>query len=407
MATFVVVGASLAGASAAAALREAGFDGRLVLVGEDPLPPYERPPLSKEYLRGEQPLEKGFVRPPEWYGEQGIEARFGTRAERVDVEGRAVVLDGGERLPYDAVLVTTGSRNRRLGLPGEDLPGVFDLRTAADCDRIRAAASRARRVVLVGMGFIGAELAASFRQLGLEVTAVEYFGTVLERVLGPELGGVLEAIHRDHGVEMVFRDAAERFEGDGRFEAVRTREGRRLEGDLCVVGVGTEPVADVLEGSGIATKGGVHVDARLRTSVPGVFAAGDVALHDHPVFGRIRVEHFDNAIKMGEAAARAMLGAEEVFDDPHWFWSDQYDVNIQVAGVATSWDRVVIRGSLEERSFAAFLLQDGVLRSTVTVSWPRDARRSMPLIRAGARPDPEALADPEVDLRTLLPKEGG
>ncbi len=206
---------------------------------------------------------------------------------------------------------------------------------------------------------------------------------------------------------MVFGDAAERFEGDGRFEAVVTRAGRRLEGDLCVVGVGTVPATEVLEGTGVPIDGGVHLDARLRSPVPSLFAAGDVVLHDHPVFGKVRVEHFDNAIKMGEAAARAMLGADEVFDDPHWFWSDQYDVNIQVAGIATSWDRMVVRGSLEERSFAAFLLQDGVLRSTVTVAWPRDARRSLPLIRTQARPDPAALADPEVDLRTLLPREDG
>ena len=407
MPTFLIVGASLAGASAAAALRGGGFDGRLVMVGEEPLPPYERPPLSKEYLRGEQPLEEGFVRPPEWYAEQGIEARFGTRVERVDVAASEVVLAGGERIAYDRVLVATGSRNRRLGVPGADLPGVFDLRTVADCDRIREAASRSSRAVLVGMGFIGAELAASFRQLGLEVVAVEFFGTVLERVLGPQLGRVLEAIHRDHGVGMVFGDAAARFEGDGRFEAVVTRAGRRLEGDLCVVGVGTVPATEVLEGTGVPIDGGIHLDARLRSPVPDLFAAGDVVLHDHPVFGKVRVEHFDNAIKMGEAAARAMLGADEVFDDPHWFWSDQYDVNIQVAGIAASWDRMVVRGSLEARSFAAFLLQDGVLRSTVTVAWPRDARRSLPLIRAQARPDPAALADPEVDLRTLLPKEDG
>lgn len=407
MTTFAIVGASLAGASAAAALREGGFEGRLVMVGEEPIPPYERPPLSKEYLRGEQPLEEGFVRPPGWYTEQGIETRFGTRVERVDVAASEVVLADGERIPYDRVLVTTGSRNRRLAVPGAGLPGVFDLRTVADCDRIREAAARASRAVLVGLGFIGAELAASLRQLGLEVVAVEFFGTVLERVLGPELGRVLEAIHRDHGVEMVFGDAAERFEGDGRFEAVVTRAGRRLEGDLCVVGVGTVPATEVLEGTGVPLEGGVHLDARLRSPVPNLFAAGDVVLHDHPIFGKVRVEHFDNAIKMGEAAARAILGADEVFDDPHWFWSDQYDVNIQVAGIAKRWDRMVVRGSLEDRSFAAFLLEDGVLRSTVTVAWPRDARRSLPLIRARARPAPEALADPEVDLRTLLPGEGG
>ncbi len=402
--TFVVVGAGLCGATVAAALRAGGFDGRLVVVGEEPLPPYERPPLSKEYLRGEQPLDRAYVREPAWYEENGVELRLGTRAERVDPTAREVHLAGGERLVYDALCLATGSRNRRLPVPGADLPGVFDLRTAGDCDRIREAASRASRAVVVGMGFIGAEVAASLRGVGLEVVAVEMFGTVLERVLGPELGRVLEGLHRDHGVQMVFGEAVERLEGAGRFEAAVTRSGRRLEGDLCVVGVGTVPATEVLQGSAVPTDGGVHVDAALRAAAPGLFAAGDVALHDHPVFGPVRVEHYDNAIKMGEAVARSMLGRTEAFDDPHWFWSDQYDTRIEVAGVATAWDGMVVRGSLEERRFAAFLLEDGVLRSTVTVNWPRDARRSMPLIRAAARPDPGALGDPELDLRALAPR---
>ncbi len=405
--TIVIVGASLCGGTAAAALREEGFDGRIVLIGEEPLPPYERPPLSKEYLRGERSLEQGFVRPVGWYEENSVEARFGERAERVDADERAVVLVGGERIAFDSCLIATGSRNRRLSVPGADLPGVLDLRRAGDADRIREAAARGGKAVLVGMGFIGAEVAASLRHLGLDVTVVEFLEAPLARVLGPELGRALEGLHRDHGVEMIFRDAVERFDGDRRLEALVTREARRIECDFAVVGVGTEPVTEVVRGTRIAADGGIQVDATLRTGVPGLFAAGDVASHDHPVFGRIRVEHFDNAIKMGEAVARNMLGRTEVFDDAHWFWSDQYDANLQVAGIALSWDELVIRGSIEERSFAAFLLKEGVLLSTVTMNWPRDARRSMPLIKAGARPDPAALKDPEVDLRTLLPSESG
>jgi 3-phenylpropionate/trans-cinnamate dioxygenase ferredoxin reductase subunit len=253
------------------------------------------------------------------------------------------------------------------------------------------------------MGFIGAEVAASLRGRGVDVTVVEFAETPLQRVLGTELGRVLEGLHRDHGVQMFFRDAAERFEGDGRFEVLHTKQGRAIEGDFAVVGVGVEPVTEVVQGTDVAVDNGILVDPALQTNVPGVFAAGDVARHDHPVFGRIRVEHFDNALKMGQAAARNMLGHNEVFDDPHWFWSDQYDVNIQMAGFATEWDDVIVRGSLEERTFAAFLLKEGVLRSTFTMNWPRDVRRSMPLIKAQVRPDPELLADPEIDLRTLAP----
>ena len=401
MTSFVIVGAGLGGATAAGTLREEGFDGDLVLIGAEPMPPYERPPLSKEYLRGESGHH--FVRPAEWYEEQGVDARFGVRAEHVHVTDRVVELEGGDRVPFDQAVIATGARNRRLDVPGVDLPGVLDLRFAPDCDAIKEAAAAASKAVIVGMGFIGAEVAASLRQIGLDVTVVEFFGTPLERVLGPELGGAIEALHRDHGVEMIFRDGAERFEGDGRFEALTTKEGRRIEGDFAVVGVGVEPVTEVAEGGGVPVDDGIPVDATLRTAAEGVWAIGDVARHDHPVFGPIRVEHFDNASKMGEHVAKNLLGAEAVFDDPHWFWSDQYDANIQMAGFAREWDDTVVRGSIEDRSFSAFLLKEGQLLSTFSMNRRFDVRRSMPLIASKAHPERAVLADAEFDLRTLHP----
>ena len=402
--TFVVVGASLAGATAAATLRGEGFDGRIALIGAEPLAPYERPPLSKEYLRGEQPLEDAFVRPPEWYAEQDIDARFGTRAVQIDVREREVVLAGGERIAFDRLLMATGSRNRSLDAPGAGLPGVFDLRHADDADRIKEAVGQGARVVCVGMGFIGAEVAASLRMLGNDVTVVEIFETTLYRILGPTIGRVLEAVHRDHGVKMLFNEAVASFEGDGRLEAVVTSGGRRIDADVAIVGVGTEPAVELMAGTGLDQGGGIPVGPTLETAVRGVFAAGDVAMHEHPLFGPIRVEHYDNAIKMGETAARNMLGAETVFGDPHWFWSDQYESEVQTAGIAPTWDWMVVRGSLEERSFCAFLLDgDGVLRSTVSLDWKRDVRRSFGLIAARVAPDPTALEDPDVDLRTLVP----
>lgn len=400
----VVVGGGLAAASTIGTLRGEGFDGRLVLIGEESLPPYERPPLSKEYLRGED-AELRLVRPPDWYADNGVETRFGVRAERLLAREREIRLQGGERIGFDAAVIATGSRPRRPPIPGLELDGVFDLRSARDADRLRAAAARASSAVLVGMGFIGAEVAASFRQMGLDVTVVEAFATPLERVLGPVLGGAIGALHRDHGVEMVFGEVAERFEGGDRFEALVTSGGRRIEGDLAVVGIGVEPASEVA-GPELGTEGGIPVDAALATAVPGVYAIGDVARHDHPVFGPVRVEHFDKAIKQGETVARTLLGRRQVFDDAHWFWSDQYDSQIQMSGFATEWDDMVVRGSIRERSFAAFLLKDGVLRSTFTMNWKLDCRRSMPLIEAQARPDPRALADPDVDLRRLHPPKG-
>jgi 3-phenylpropionate/trans-cinnamate dioxygenase ferredoxin reductase component len=400
MTTFVVVGAGEAGGTAAATLREEGFDGEIVLIGAEPMAPYERPPLSKEYLRGES--GHVFVRPPEWYGERDIRTRFGTRAERVNVADSVIELEGGGRVPYDHVVIATGSRNRRPPIPGLELPGVFDLRFAPNADAIKEAAKNGSKAVLVGMGFIGAEVTASLRQLGLEATVIEATSTPMERVLGPVLGGAIAALHRDHGVEMIFNDGAERFEGDGRFEAMVTREGRRIEGDFAVVGVGVEPVTDVA-GDGVPVDNGIPVDATLRTAVGNVWAVGDVARHDHPVFGPIRVEHFDNALKMGERVAKNMLGAGAVFDDAHWFWSDQYDAKIEMAGFATRWDDMVVRGSIEDRSFSAFLLKDGQLLSTFSMNRKFDVRRSMPLISARLRPDRDLLADPEFDLRTLRP----
>jgi 3-phenylpropionate/trans-cinnamate dioxygenase ferredoxin reductase component len=399
VAPVVIVGAGVAGATAAGVLRDEGFDGDLVLLGEESVAPYERPPLSKEYLRGESDLQ--IVRPDGWFEDNGVDVRLGARASRLSAAERVVELADGERIAFDRAVIATGARNRRFDWPGLDLPGVHDLRFAGDADALRAAASAGSKAVLVGMGFIGAEVAASLRHLGLDVTVVEPFRTPLERVLGPELGAAVGALHRDHGVEMLFGESAGRFEGDGRFEAVVTAGGRRIEGDLAVVGVGVEPVVDVAEAGDVPVDRGIPVDAALRTAVDGVWAIGDVARHDHPVFGSIRVEHFDNALKMGAHVARNLLGADEPFDDPHWFWSDQYDVRIEMAGFAMSWDETVIRGSIEDRSFAAFLLQEGRLLSTFSMDRPHDVRRSMPLIRARAHPDPRRLADPDVDLRTI------
>ena len=401
----VVVGAGLAGATVVTVLRDQGFDGRVTLIGAEDEPPYERPPLSKELLRGEQTLEDILVRPSTWYAEHGVDARFDTRVVQIDPRAGQVVLAGGERVAFDRLVIATGGRNRPIDVPGAGLPGVFDLRYAADAIAIREAATSGARVVCVGMGFIGAEVAASLRLVGCDVTVVEIFETTLYRILGPAIGRVLEGIHRDHGVTMHFSDSVERFEGDGRLERVVTSSGKALDADVAVIGVGTEPAVEIMAGTGLDQGGGIPVGPTLETAVPGVFAIGDVARHEHPVFGPIRVEHYDNAIKTGEHVAKAVLGSAEVFDDPHWFWSDQYDSKVEMAGYAPTWDRMVVRGSFEQRSFCAFLLDDrGVVRSTVSLDWKRDVRRSFGLISGQVAPDPDALADPEVDLRTLVPR---
>ena len=400
--THVIVGASLAGTAAAGALRREGFDGRVVLVGDEPDPPYERPPLSKEYLRGEKPAEDLRLREEGWWDENDVELRLSTRAVRLDPAAREVELSDGERLGYDRLLLATGARNRPLSMPGGGLAGVFQLRTLEDADRLREASRAGARAVVVGAGFIGMEVAASLRSLGLDVTVVEVFEAPLVRAIGAEMGRVLEAIHRDRGVAFRFGEGVERLEGDGRVGRVVTTGGEAIDADLVVAGVGVRPNAELAEDAGLPVDNGILVNERLETNVPGVFAAGDVANHEHPVFGRrIRVEHFDNASRMGAAAAGNMLGRGASFDDAHWFWSDQYEHTIDHAGFAPEWDQVVVRGSVEERDFVAFYLKDGLLRAAFGVDRGRDVRRARDLIRAGRPVDPERLRDPEVDLKKL------
>ena len=404
MPTIAIVGASLAGSSAAATLREEGFDGRTVLIGAEPQLPYDRPPLSKNYLRGTTSFEKTLLRPPEFYRERDIEMRLGTTVTRVDAEKRTLALQDGERLEFDQLLIATGGRNKRFPIPGIDLPGVYDLRTVADADRIRVAIGHGGRAVVVGLGFIGAEVAASMRQSGLEVVAVEPFKTPLYRALGEEIGRVVEGLHRDNGVEMILDDAVTAFEGSGKVERVVTRNGRRIQCSLAVFGLGIEPATELVAGTPVRVDNGIVVDDQCRTNVPGIFAAGDVANHHHPVCGRrIRVEHWQNGVKQGAAAARSMLGRGQSYDEVHWFWSDQFDANIQYAGFHAPWDRMVVRGSLPERKFLAFYLADGRVESVVAINQGRDLRRTLPIIKARVAVDPARLEDPNVDLRTLAP----
>jgi 3-phenylpropionate/trans-cinnamate dioxygenase ferredoxin reductase subunit len=400
--TFVIVGASLAGGGAASTLRQEGFDGRVILIGAEAQPPYERPPLSKEYLRGESLFEHALVQPPDFYGESGIETRFGVRATRVDAVDKVVELDGGERVAYDKILIATGGRNRRFPIPGLDLEGIYDLRTVADSDRIRAEIAPGRKAVVVGMGFIGSEVAASLRQSGVEVTVVDRNEVPLRRVLGEEVGWVIEGIHRDHGTSMIFEDKVAAFEGAGRVERVTTATGRRIECDFVVVGLGTEPVTDFLAGTGVEIDNGVVVDEYCRTAVEGIYAAGDVANHYHPVFERrMRVEHWQNALRQGPAAARNMLGENEPYDEIPWFWSDQYEYNLQYAGFHTEWDELVVRGSMGERDFVAFYRKDGRVLAAVAINRGRELRRSISLIKTQEEIAVAKLCDLDVDLRTL------
>ena len=400
--TFVIVGASLAGAKAAETLRAEGFDGRLLLIGAEDERPYERPPLSKDYLRGEVGREKVYVHEEGFYEEHDIELRLGRTATRLDTAARELTLDDGERLGYDVLLLATGAEPRRLPVPGAELGGVLYLRSVGDSDALRERLDRGGTVVVVGGGWIGTEVAASARQRGLDVTVIDPLGVPLERVLGAEVGAIYRDIHLDHGVRMLPGSGVEAFEGDGSVERVRTDDGRTLECDLVVVGVGVLPRTRLAAEAGIAVDDGILVDEHLQTSAPGVFAAGDVANAHHPFYGeRLRVEHWANALHQGPAAARAMLGQEVAYDRVPYFFSDQYDVGMEYAGFARTWDRVVFRGDPATRELVVFWLSGDRIVAGMNVNVWDVTDTIQRLIRERVAVDDRRLADPGVALEDL------
>jgi len=373
-----------------------------VLIGEETERPYERPPLSKEYLRGESPREELHVHAASLYQEQEIELRLGEAVAALDTGAREVELSGGERLAFDRLLLATGAEPRRLPVPGADLDGVHYLRSVESSDAIRERLEKGGRVVVIGGGWIGSEAAASARQRGLEVTLIEPAGALLERVLGAELGAVYGQVHEEHGVELVLGTGVEALEGAGKVERVRTSDGRSFDCDFAIVGIGVVPRTELAEAAGLDVDNGVVVDANLETSAVGVFAAGDIARHRHPSFGPLRVEHWANALNQGPAAARNMLGRGEPYDRVPYFFSDQYDVGMEYCGYATSWDRVVFRGDPASREFIAFWQREERLLAAMNVNvW--DVNETLQSIVAD-RPaiDVATLEDPEAPLESLL-----
>jgi 3-phenylpropionate/trans-cinnamate dioxygenase ferredoxin reductase subunit len=401
--TFVIVGASLAGAKAAEALREHGFDGRVVLIGAEPERPYERPPLSKDYLRGESEREKAFVHAEGFYGDLAIELMTGTTVTAIDPAGGRVTLDGGGELAFDRLLLTTGSEPRRLPVPGAELGGIHYLRTLADCDALRERFGAGGSVAVVGAGWIGSEVAASARQRGLDVTVIDPLELPNERIFGREIGEFYRDVHSRHGVRLLLGEAVEAFEGDGAVRRVRTASGTTVDCDFAVVGIGVTPRVQLAEAAGLAVDNGVAVDEHLRTSAPDVFAAGDVAGAWHPFYGaRIRVEHWANALNQGPAAARAMLGQDASYDRLPYFFSDQYDVGMEYSGYATEWDEVAFRGDRDSGEFVAFWLADGRVVAGMNVNvWDVNAHVQA-LIRSRRPLDVAALTDPDTSLESLV-----
>jgi 3-phenylpropionate/trans-cinnamate dioxygenase ferredoxin reductase component len=400
--TFMIVGGGLAGAKAAQTLREEGFDGRVVLLGEEDVAPYERPPLSKDYLRGDAGRDAIWAQEEGWYEANDVELRTSTHAAELALASSEVVLDGGERIGYDQLLLATGSAARRLPIDGADLDGVHLLRTVADSDALREALTPGVRVVVIGAGWIGCEVAASAKQRGADVTMVAPEDVPLERVLGSEVGAVFREVHASRGVELVLGTGVEAIEGSGRVSGVRTTGGRTLGADLVVVGVGAAPRTELAAAAGLTVQDGVLTDDRLRTSAPNVFAAGDIARAQHPILGEtIRVEHWGTALEQGPAAARNMLGRDLAYDRIPYFFSDQYDVGMEYAGHALTYDRVVFRGDPSTFEFMAFWMRGDRVAAGINVNVWDVNEDVQALVRSGASVEDAALADPDVALGAL------
>jgi 3-phenylpropionate/trans-cinnamate dioxygenase ferredoxin reductase subunit len=401
--TFLIVGASVAGAAAAEELRTAGFDGRVLLIGAEQERPYERPPLTKDYLRDESPREKTYVHEPGFYEQHHIELETGATVTELDLARSRIKLADGRWVEHHRLLLATGAEPRRIAIAGAELDGVHYLRTLADCDALRERLQAGGRVVVVGGGWIGSEFAASARQRGLEVTVVDPSPLPLERIFGAEVGAFYRNVHSDHGVELLLGEGVEKFEGEHAVTRVRTTSGRAIECDFVLVGIGVTPRVELASGAGLAIDNGILVDESLATSAAGVFAAGDVARALHPFYGeRLRVEHWSNALNQGKAAAHAMLGEPVSYDRIPYFFSDQYDVGMEYSGHAPQWDEVIFRGDPADGEFIAFWLRERRVVAGMNVNVWDVNEQVQALIRSRQPIDAGALGNADTPLEALL-----
>ncbi len=398
----VIVGGGQAAAQAVQSLRQQNFAGAITLVGEEPHPPYQRPPLSKKYLVGELARERLFLRPASFYADKAVALELGRRVEALEVGARRVRLDDGRTLAYDRLLLATGSRVRRLDVPGTALRGVHYLRTLADADAIVASLEPGARVLLVGAGYIGLEVAAVVRSRGHEVTVLEAADRVMPRTASPEVAAFYDACHRAAGVVLHYGAAVAAFRGAASVTAAETTDGRSFPCDAVVIGIGIVPNVELAAAAGLPCNNGIVVDEFARTADESVVAAGDCTNHPQPLLGRrVRLESVPNAVHQAKVAAATLLGTPTAYSEVPWFWSDQYDLKLQIVGLSQGHDEVVLRGEPATRSFAAFYLESGRLLAVDAVNSPREFAAGKKLVATRARIPREVLENPSVDLATL------
>lgn len=400
--TVVIVGAGHGAGQIVASLKQHKFDGHIVLIGEEPYLPYQRPPLSKKYLAGEMPPERLYFKPASFYEDDNIEVRLGTRIESIDSDRSQLATSAGDTIAYDKLVLATGSRVRKVEVPGADLDGIHYLRSIADVEAIRADIDTAETVAIVGAGYIGLEVAAVCRQLGCNVTVIELAAHVMSRVVSREVSDFYEALHADHGVDIRLSTGLQAYEGNGRVSHVVSDSGDRIPADLVVVGVGILPNIELAADAGLAVDNGIVVDDRCCTEDPDIFAIGDCTSHPNGIYERqLRLESVHNALEQAKTAAANICGIETHYSQVPWFWSDQYDVKLQIAGLSEGYDAIVLRGDPAKASFACFYLKDGVLIAVDAINSPREFMQSKALIGSHARIAPDQLADAAVMLKDL------
>ena len=398
----VIVGAGHAAGQTAASLRQKGFSGSITLVGDEPFVPYQRPPLSKAYLAGELEPERLFFKPANFYPDKDIDLRLGVRVDAIDREAHTAALSDGTTLPYDKLVLTTGSRVRELHIPGHDLEGVHYLRSIADVDAMRPAFRRGARLAIVGGGYIGLEVAAVANKLGLEVTVLETESRVMNRVVATEISNFFQRMHTEEGVRLELGRRVQAIRGDGRVESVVCGDGLDVPADICIIGIGILPNVELAEAAGLKCSNGIVVNEYCVTSDPDILAAGDCTRHPNGIYGRhLRLESVHNAIEQGKTAAATICGKPAPYSQVPWFWSDQYDVKLQIAGLTEGYEQFVMRGDPASRSFAAFYLHDGRLLAVDAINSPREFMLAKKLIAAGACFDIAALADMDNDFKAL------
>lgn len=401
--TYAIIGAGHAAGQAAATLRLQGFDGRIVLVGDEPYLPYQRPPLSKKFLAGELAQERLYFKPPNFYEEQNVEVKLGTRARALDPDGKTVDLGDGKKLAYDKLLLTTGSRVRKIQVPGADLPGVFYLRTIEDVLAIQDDLSPGAKLVIVGGGYIGLEVASVSVKKGVDVTVVEMEDRLMSRVVSPEMSAFYREFHTAQSVSIECATAVSGFEGRDRVQRVLGADGRKFEADLVVIGIGIVPDTDLAGAAGLHCDNGVYVDEYCRTSAPEIWAAGDCTNHPSALFGgRVRLESVQNAVEQAKCAAHVMCGDMKPYDQVPWFWSDQYDLKLQMAGLSDGYDHKVCRGRPADGSFAVFYYKGKRVIAVEAVNSPREFMVGRKLIGERAFVAPERLVDTSIAMSEVV-----